>query len=99
MPVELCGLCGSREHRTEGHGETLGLTWFTVCGVWPETRERWADHYQAIDPRTAEMMARMDAQSKGGVLWVTNVFEGQLVPVDTYAKFADDPDRTTRADF
>lgn len=97
--ADLCGLCGSKDHPTNGHGERLGLSWFTVCGLWPETKERWANWYQALDARTAESMARMDAAEKGGVLWVTNVFDGQLDPVDTYAKFADDPDRTTAAEF
>ena len=73
--------------------------WYTVVGVWPETKERYQEYIQAVSPRQAEDLARMTAQDKGGVLWVACVYEGQLVAVDTYATFADDPDKVPEADF
>lgn len=72
-------------------------TWFTVVGVWPETKERWIDHVPAASARQAEDLAQMTARDKGGVLWVCAVFEGKLQAVDLYATFADDPDRVTEA--
>lgn len=63
--------------------------WWTVCGVWPATRERWNDHYQALTPRLAEDLARLDAKQRGGELWVTNVFPGRLQAADDYATFVD----------
>jgi hypothetical protein len=73
--------------------------WYTVVGIWPETKERYQEYVQAVSSRQAEDLARMTAQDKGGVFWVAGVYEGQLVAQDTYATFADDPDKTTQADF
>lgn len=69
--------------------------WWTVVGVWPETKERYLMHYTAVSPRQAEDLMQMDAKEKGGVFWVAGVFEGKLTAMDTYATFADDPDKTT----
>lgn len=72
---------------------------YSVVGVWPETRERYLEHVVAASPRQAEDLVRLTAQEKGGELWVCAVFEGNLVALDSYATFADDPDRTTIAEF
>jgi hypothetical protein len=74
-------------------------TWWSVVGVWPETKERYMEHVPASSPRQAEDLAQMSAKDKDGVLWVCGVFEGKLTASDTYATFADDPDRTTEAQF
>jgi hypothetical protein len=71
--------------------------WWTVCGIWPLTKERWSGHYQADQPRIAEDLAQMDARDKGGQLWVSNVFEGRLQAADVYAKFVD-PDVIAESD-
>lgn len=64
--------------------------WWTLCGVWPDTEERWCDYYQAVTPELAEDMAQAEAAEKGGRLWVNTVFAGRLKPVDpAYAKFVD----------
>lgn len=73
--------------------------YYTVCGVWPETKERYMEHVSAASPRQAEDLVQLTANEKGGVLWVCAVFEGKLAAVDTYATFADDPDRTTVAEY
>jgi hypothetical protein len=39
----------------------------------------------------------MTAKEAGGILWVCGIYEGRITALDTYATFADDPDRTTRA--
>lgn len=74
-------------------------TFYTVVGIWPETKERYMEHVSATSPRQAEDLVQMTAMDKGGVLWVAAVFEGKLTAVDTYATFADDPDKTTEAEF
>lgn len=63
--------------------------YWTVCGIWPSTKERWSGHYQADQPRIAEDLAQMEAREKGGTLWVSNVFEGRLQAADTYARWVD----------
>lgn len=73
-------------------------SFWTVCGVWPETKERYAEHVSAQSPRQAEDLAQMTAREKGGVLWVCGVYEGKLVAADTYAQFID-PDMTTEAEY
>lgn len=72
--------------------------WYTIIGVWPETKERYVEHVTAASPRQAEDLAQMTAQEKGGVLWVCSVFEGKHYAVDTYATFID-PDQTTQAEY
>lgn len=72
--------------------------WFTIIGVWPETKERFADHIAAQTPRQAEEFAQMKAQEKGGVLWICGVFDGKVNAVDTYATFVD-PDMVTEAEY
>jgi hypothetical protein len=73
--------------------------WFSVVGVWPETKERYMEHVPAASARQAEDLVRMTAAEKGGVIWVCGVFAGKLSALDTYATFGDDPDKTTQADF
>jgi len=73
--------------------------WYTVVGVWPETKERYQEYVPAMSARQAEDLARMTATDKGGVLWVCGVYEGKLEAMDTYATFAHDPDATTEADW
>lgn len=64
--------------------------WWTLCGVWPQSGERWCDYYQAVTPELAEDMAQAEAAAKGGVLWVSTVFAGRLKSVDSvYAKYVD----------
>jgi hypothetical protein len=75
------------------------LNYYSVVGIWPETKERYMEHVSAMSPRQAEDLAQLTAKDKGGVLWVAGVFEGKLEALDTYATFADDPDRTTEAEF
>jgi hypothetical protein len=72
--------------------------YFTVIGVWPETKERYLEHVAAQTPRQAEEFVQMTAKEKGGVLWVCGVFDGKIIAVDTYATFID-PDIVTRAEF
>lgn len=71
--------------------------YWTVCGIWPSTKERWSGHYQCDLPRIAEDLAQLDARDKGGELWVSNVFAGRLQAEDTYATFVD-PDRIAESD-
>lgn len=71
--------------------------WWTVCGIWPQTKERFSGHYQADLPRIAEDLAQLDARDKGGVLWVSNVFAGRLHSADLYARFVD-PDMIAEDD-
>ncbi len=78
--------------------ELLEGTYYTVVGVWPETRERYLEHVMASSPRQAEDLVQMTANEKGGVLWVCGVLEGLHNAVDTYATFVD-PDKTTQAEF
>lgn len=78
--------------------EELG-PWFSVVGVWPETKERYMEIVTAVSARQAEDLVLMTAKEKGGVLWVCGVFEGKLTALDTYATFADDPDKTTEAEY
>lgn len=80
--------------------------WWTVVGVWPDfgdssRSKRWMGNYQALTPRIAEDIARMEAQEaweatgRRGVaaFWVTGVFEGQLTAADSgYATYVD-PDQ------
>lgn len=73
-------------------------SFWTVVGVWPETKERYVEHVAAISPRQAEDLTQMTAAEKSGVLWVCAVFEGKLTVSDTYAQFVD-PDMTTQAEF
>jgi hypothetical protein len=77
--------------------EIRGQNWYTLVGVWPETKERWGDQIQAEGPRQAEDLAQMAARNdpdSPGVLWVCGIMEGIHYAVDKYATFADDPDRT-----
>lgn len=75
------------------------MPWYTVVCVWPETKERYMEHTTAASARQAEDIVRMTAKDKGGVLWVCGVFDGKLTALDTYATFADDPDKVTGADW
>jgi hypothetical protein len=74
-------------------------SWYTVIGVFPETKERYQEYVTAASSRQAEDLARLTAKEKGGVLWVCGVYDGQLVAMDTYATFADDPDRVPEANW
>jgi hypothetical protein len=65
---------------------------YSVYGCWAETRERFAEVYQATSPRAAEHLAQMDAQEKGGTLWVCRVVPGEVAPADTYTAFVDPDD-------
>jgi hypothetical protein len=71
---------------------------FTVVGVWPESKERYLERVAAQTPRQAEEFAQMTAKEKGGVLWVCAVFEGKIAAVDTYARWVD-PDMVEEAEF
>lgn len=71
------------------------MHWCTVVGFWPATQERWLEHYQTDNPRTAEDMAQAEARAKGGILQVCAVFAGRPKSIDTYATFVD-PDATPR---
>lgn len=73
--------------------------WFTVVCVWPETQERYLEHTTAASARQAEDLVRKSAEDAGGEIWVCGVFDGKLFALDTYATFADDPDRVTRAEY
>lgn len=70
----------------------MTLQAFSVYGCWAETRERFAEVYDATSARTAEDMAQMDAQEKCGTLWVCRVVAGKVVPADTYTAFTDPQD-------
>lgn len=71
--------------------------WWTVVGVWKQSKERYALHVQAADARQAEDLAQHVAQEKVADLWVTGVFPGKLENADDYATFVD-PD-VKRADW
>jgi hypothetical protein len=77
--------------------------WWTVAGVTnPTTRpngcERWVGYYQTETAEQAEQAARAEIRTThNAVLWVAAVFPGQIRNADTYATFADDPERTTLA--
>lgn len=70
----------------------MALQPFSVYGCWPQTRERFAEVYRATSPRTAEDQAQMDAQEKGGTLWVCRVVVGEVAPADGYTLFVDPAD-------
>lgn len=74
------------------------LDFYTVVGVWPETKERYLEHVSAMNPRQAEDLVQMTAKDKGGELWICGVFDGKVPAVDTYATFVD-PDKVTEAEF
>lgn len=65
---------------------------YSVYGCWPDTRERFAEVYQAWSPRGAEDQAQADAQEKGGTLWVCRVVAGEVRPADRYTAFVDPAD-------
>jgi hypothetical protein len=77
--------------------------WFTVAGITnpttsPNGRERWVGYYQTETAEQAEQAARAEIRTAyNAVLWVAAVFPGQLRNADTYATFADNPERTTLA--
>lgn len=74
--------------------------WWTVVGVWTHSQERWMGNYQALTARTAEDIARMEAQQQweaagmrgAAEFWVCGVFPGAHTAADVYAKYVD-PDR------
>jgi hypothetical protein len=72
--------------------------WFTVVGVWADSKERYLERVPAQTPRQAEELVQMTAREKGGELWICAVFEGQLEAVDTYATFVD-PDVVTEVEW
>lgn len=71
---------------------------FTVVGVWPETKERYMEHVAAQTPRQAEEFVQMTAKEKGGELWVCAVFEGKIAAIDTYARWVD-PDMVAEEEY
>lgn len=74
--------------------------WWTVNGVWLPTQERWNSTYQALTPRIAEDMARLDAQEAWAAagmtgkpeFWVTGVYEGRHNDVSAAYTTRVDPD-------
>lgn len=66
--------------------------WFTVSGLWKNSKERYTLHTQASDARGAEDQARWEAaQNSADTLLIANVFQGKLENADKYAVF-EDPD-------
>jgi hypothetical protein len=65
---------------------------YSVYGCWPETRERFAEVYQATSPRAAENQAQADARDQGGTLWVCRVVAGPVATADGYTAFVDPDD-------
>ncbi len=65
---------------------------YSVYGCWPETRERFAEVYEAVSPRAAEDQAQMDAREKGCPLWVCRVVAGEVATADSYTAFVDPMD-------
>ncbi len=63
--------------------------WWTIIGVWPESKERFTLHVQADTAREAEDLAQWQASQQAGVLWVVGVFEDKINNADGYAKFVD----------
>lgn len=61
---------------------------FSVYGCWDD-RERFAGVFEAGSPRGAEDRAQLDAQAKGGTLWVCRVVAGKVPPADGYTAFTD----------
>lgn len=64
------------------HKERPTLT-FTVVGYWPETGERFCDHYEAVDAAGAEAAALAQHQEAG--LAVAGVFAGKHMALDEAA--------------
>lgn len=62
---------------------------YSVYGCWKETRERYAEAYEATSPRAAEDQAKADARETGGTLWVCRVVAGEVPPADMYTAFTD----------
>ncbi len=84
---------------TAQHPEGLPRQPYSVYGCWAQTRERFAEVYQASSPRAAEALAQLDAGDKGGTLWIARVVAGEVVPADTYTAFVDPQDpRNAEAD-
>lgn len=66
---------------------------YTISGIRPQTMERYCQTVEADNPRAAEdKVQEMDGSGKGHEIYISGVFEGDLMPVDTYAKYVD-PDR------
>lgn len=63
---------------------------WTVVGLWHESWERWAGHFDCLTPQLAEDLAHMEAQERGLHLAVVAVFAGYLMPADgDYATYVD----------
>lgn len=56
--------------------------WYTVVGLWWQTKERWAGQYQATSPEMAEELAYTEAAARSANLGIVGVFEGRLDNVD-----------------
>jgi hypothetical protein len=76
----------------------MALQPFSVYGCWDD-RERFAEVYRAVSPRVAEDLAQIDAEEKGGTLWVCRVVAGEVATADGYTAFTDpDDDRNLDAE-
>ncbi len=69
--------------------------WWTVIGVWPESKERYTLHVQADNARAAEDLTQWEAKDTGSNLWVVGVFSGKIDNADGYAKFVDPDVKST----
>jgi hypothetical protein len=69
--------------------DDINHDWWTVIGFSHETWERWAGHYDCLNPRMAEDLAQMDAKEQGFHLAVVSVIEGKIWPADQYATWVD----------
>jgi hypothetical protein len=65
---------------------------FSVYGCWPDTRERFAEVYDADSARAAEDTAQSFARAQGAVLWVARVIEGAVPTADGYTAYVDPDD-------
>lgn len=86
---------------SELDGVIRELNSYTVSGLIvddPNGPRRWCETIEASDPYRAELEAKarvwaMVNDGHHGVLFVANVFKGDLKAQDTYAVYGDDPNR------
>jgi hypothetical protein len=65
---------------------------YTVIGFWLQTRERFADFYDATTPRLAEGLAQLHARDVNGTLLVAHVVDGHVQTADRYTLYLDPAD-------
>lgn len=70
--------------------------WYTVNGLWWQTKERVLFHFLAASPEMAEELAHAEAAVRSANIGVTGVFEGKLDNVDQ-ARWVD-PSAETQED-